>query len=322
MADLLYVFKIFQKNIQSDNLTIMTLSTQLNWLREKLTRASKGSMLGGGWEIKLSSGVKRLEIDGASTATLKGIQLTENEGFDTRLRSRKREDFKALRLRIATQTLAFLDDRFAVDENVMKIIDPFMKLSETADIRAVTEVIASDLNHYDIESQYEDLKNLPELLNIDSTKLLLRLAASPEHADVFTVFARIIVATPHSADVERSISANNLMKTHGRTSMDIGTENKWLFIHFNMPPVWAWNPRKCLLEWINDRNRRNISSTVEESLFGEKKTTSQQFFKGVFAAASNSNSHSAWNANEYSEIEIDNEEDEIPQLAKKFKFSF
>jgi len=42
---------------------------------------------------------------------------------------------------------------------------------------------------------------------------------------MLTIMARILAAKPHSADVERCISANNLLKTSLRASLDISTEN-------------------------------------------------------------------------------------------------
>lgn len=96
-------------------MTIISLNTHLNWAREKLNPLVSGSLLQGGWEIKLSSAVKRSQENNITTCSLKEIKLTDNQGFDTRLRSRKREEFKLLRLRIVTLALNLLNERFAVD---------------------------------------------------------------------------------------------------------------------------------------------------------------------------------------------------------------
>lgn len=97
---------------------------------------------------------------------------------------------------------------------------------------------------------------------------------------VLTLFGRIAAATPHSADVERSISANNLLKTNLRSSIDLKTENKYLFIHFNLPPLIEWNPRKCVIHWINKKVRREHILSIGDK---KRKTTKQRYFAGVFA---------------------------------------
>ena len=54
---------------------------------------------------------------------------------------------------------------------------------------------------------------------------------------------KIMCAKPHSADVERIISANNFPKYVHRNRMKIDTENNKVCIHFNMPDLEHSNPR-------------------------------------------------------------------------------
>lgn len=146
-------------------------------------------------------------------------------------------------------------------------------------------------------------------------KLISHLAKEPpSFKEVLIVLARIAAATPHSADVERSISANNLIKTPGRSCFNIASENKWLFIHFNLPPLSNWDPRKAVVEWLKQKERRELSSTIAASEYGERKTTSQSFFKGIFDEASLKRKFGI-------DVSLNGEED-LQQSAKKSKICF
>ena len=49
-------------------------------------------------------------------------------------------------------------------------------------------------------------------------------------------------AKPHSADVERIIFANNVLKSVNRNIMKIEIGNNKLFIHYNIPDLGNCNP--------------------------------------------------------------------------------
>lgn len=91
-----------------------------------------------------------------------------------------------------------------------------------------------------------------------------------------------MAATPHSADIERSVSANNLLKTALRNKLDITTENKYLFVHFNMPPLSKWSPDKAVINWINKKDRRTHNLIIENE---DNKSKNQEYFKGIFEEA-------------------------------------
>jgi hypothetical protein len=87
------------------------------------------------------------------------------------------------------------------------------------------------------------------------------------------------VAKPHSADVERLISTSNILKSSDRQSLIVETENEYLFVHFNMPPLTLWDPRPATLLWINSSNRR---------LRETSKAREQGWFKGIIDQSLNS----------------------------------
>lgn len=46
----------------------------------------------------------------------------------------------------------------------------------------------------------------------------------------------------YGADVERLISASNLLKSPLRSTTTIETDNLYLFINYNTPPLYVWDP--------------------------------------------------------------------------------
>jgi len=71
--------------------------------------------------------------------------------------------------------------------------------------------------------------------------------------------------------MSRLISKNNLLKTSWRSSMVLQTENLYMFISENMPPLEKWEPRFAVLLWLNDKNRRERETTAKQ----------QAWFKGI-----------------------------------------
>ena len=55
-----------------------------------------------------------------------------------------------------------------------------------------------------------------------------------EISTLYCTYSIIMCALPHRTDVERMISANNVLKSVHRNRMKIETENNQLFIHYNM----------------------------------------------------------------------------------------
>lgn len=211
--------------------------------------------------------------------------------------------------------LQFLNDRFAVDEKLVETIGPFCKLDPKVDVKEVMKLIAPDADDFELQMQYDELCVIPELKDLSLLELLPRLAAakSDNYSEVLKVLARIVAATPHSADVERSISANNRLKTSGRANFDIKSENKWLFIHFNLPVLEKWNPRKSVVIWMNRKERRHHELTIETSENGTRKTTSQPYFKGIFdTAGGKRNSYDSQ----------DDDDENSPSLPKRIRHRF
>ena len=86
----------------------------------------------------------------------------------------------------------------------------------------------------------------------------------------------IALSNPHSWDIERLISACNLLKTPMRNGIDIKTQNLYLYVHLSMETLEEWDPRPCIIRWLNQKEHRK--KTVE-------KAKRQIWFKGVFKEA-------------------------------------
>jgi len=94
------------------------------------------------------------------------------------------------------------------------------------------------------------------------------------YPNVLCILSRILDAKPHSADVERCISANNLLKTSLRASLKLDTENSYLFIHHNLPPTATRDPRLAVLKWFNMTTHKE--KTHEKAKY-------QPYFQHVFS---------------------------------------
>lgn len=121
------------------------------------------------------------------------------------------------------------------------------------------------------------------------------------------IFARILVAKPHSADVERLISASNLLKSPLRSTMSVKTENMYLYIHYNMPPLYEWDPNMSIVKWIKSKKHRIIT---------RKKAKEQNYFNGVFPEAKKKH-HQIENTNTDTDEEL-----VIKKKKKHFKINY
>ncbi len=90
-------------------------------------------------------------------------------------------------------------------------------------------MLCSDLDLALLSLEFKDLigsSNIEDLRKLSLSDLVKRLASLPGmFENVKIAMARVVAAKPHSCDVERLVSACNLMKTATRSFLDISTEN-------------------------------------------------------------------------------------------------
>ncbi len=277
LADILSVFSHYQKKLQADTLTIVQLPKLTKSVKEQLENL-KNTALIGGWVSQLTENLtNRNEED--NTIVLHGITLQR-----AKLSRRKTHHLYVTEKRNTTTVVNdaieslknFLDGRLSIDDAIIAPTEKFVGLQPDADLKEIHRIWAKDLNLQELGHEYQDILQLENVsqLRVKSLLQLVNLFLGNKHTlTIGKVMARILVAKPHSADVERLISKNNLLKTSLRNSMTLQTENLYMFINENMPPLEKWEPRSAVLSWLNDKNRRERETT---------KAKQQAWFKGIF----------------------------------------
>lgn len=279
LADVLFTFRHFHKKLQSNQLTLIEMRTFVNSVLSSLQRMESIQLLEG-FESKLDKKLV-VELDECEMF-LYTIKLKQESEHRLRRGSRS---FPDLRNSVLVSLQHFLKERFQIDENLFGKIDPFINFSKDAKISEIHSMLAPDLSLPSLQLQFEDIANNPDIVEDQSlseiiSKLTKTEASREIFKDLIIVLARILACTPHSSDVERCISANNLLKTKLRSKLSIETENKYMYIHTNMPDLCEWNPTAAAKWFLDEKNRRNRDVTTTNV-----SSRRQTHFKGVFPEA-------------------------------------
>ena len=181
-----------------------------------------------------------------------------------------KRDCEAICNEVVDSLNEFLRQRFSIDDVVISNLVSFTHFHADVDLHAVHESIASDMDVAALPLEFHELAARVELASMSLPDVVKCLAKSDEYPTMLTALSRILAAKPHSADVERCISANNLLKTSLRSALKLSTESMYLFIYSNLPPTAEWNLRPAVLSWLMKKERRH---TVP------KKNTQQFYFR-------------------------------------------
>lgn len=238
----------------------------------------KTSKLLGGFESNFDKKIEHGKD--ADKVYLKSIELQTKNNSRRQLKS-----LEDVRASVVDALCNFLNERFKCDDKLLQKIHPFIKFDSSTDIEEIHSLLAPDLSLPALYTQFNDFSDENSVMkNISLNQIMSKLCNTDEsrttYNELITVFARIAACTPHSADVERLISANNLLKTKLRSSMLVETENKYMYIHMNMPVLAQWNPTAAAILFINEKLRRKRVITTDN-----KTTKRQTVFKGVFCEA-------------------------------------
>ena len=125
-------------------------------------------------------------------------------------------------------------------------------------------------------------------------QLVRFFARSDDYITVSTTLSRLLAAKPHSADVERLISASNMLKSPHRCRMTVATENLYQFVHYNMPPLYEWDPTPAVVHWLDKCQHRERD---------RMKARKQPYFRGIFPDASTTQCESSESDNELARSE-------------------
>lgn len=278
LADVLFAFKRFQKKMQSNRLTLIEMKSHVMAISKSL-QEMKTTQLMGGFESKLAT---KITIEPNGKIYFKSTEMQPEGSSRTRQRGKS---FTDVRTSVLEALQTFLIERFQIDDKLFEKIEPFVKFEKNANIEEIHSLLAPDLQLASLFLQFQDISNSPDIVKEKSLNEIIvclsKTEASREsYKELITVLARIAACTPHSADVERCISANNLLKTKQRSSISIQTENKYLYIRMNMPALSEWNPTAAAKLFVEERMRRIRDATTASGI-----SKRQIYFKGVFSEA-------------------------------------
>jgi len=147
----------------------------------------------------------------------------------------------------------FLLQRININnDQLVHVLKPFINLKSLTQVqlKEVHQIIGNDLDITRLSLEYAEVLELEEIENLrkmSMAKLVDYLATYTSFNTVLIIISRVLVAKPHSADVERLISTSNILKSSNRQSLKVETENEYLFVHFNMPLITLWDPRPATL---------------------------------------------------------------------------
>ena len=93
---------------------------------------------------------------------------------------------------------------------------------------------------------------------------------------VSLALARLVAAKPHSCDVERLVSASNLLKDDDRCSLNHTTIDAYLHIRLNKPVLADFDVQPAVRAWFGkQRHRAATDADIETAI-------KQEWYKGVF----------------------------------------
>lgn len=276
LADVLLIFHRYHKKLQSDDLTIISLASNLKMLEKALINLRESNLIGG-WEEALNN--QLINQDGE--LFLHGIQLSQMNNS----RTQRTIDFDNFRETVISSLIMNMEKRFHVEEDMVNVIEPFINFRENANLRKIHEIFGGDLDLSSLVLEFYEIIELKDELGLETTlsqtigTLLRNEHLRSQFKNIIIVLSRMEICTPHSADVERCISSDNLLKSPLRNRMSVDTETKYLYIYHNMPDIENWNPRHAIIAFLNEKNRRERTDLMQG------KAVEANYFKGVFSSA-------------------------------------
>lgn len=110
----------------------------------------------------------------------------------------------------------------------------FVEFTKNINLEDVHQLIASDFSSSDLNLEFSEVceLDLPNSFHRKSLMQILKiLLDSDDSYSISTaIISRVIAAKPHSADVERLISCNNVFKSLERSSLKLSAK-KFIFVY-------------------------------------------------------------------------------------------
>lgn len=190
-----------------------------------------------------------------------------------------------IRTDIIEQAIICLEKRFKPDGELIEIVRPFLEFEPNAYIRKIRKIFATDLELATLSLEFDEMVQLQLCKGLgltDQIKKLIQLINASKYDNVLSILCRVNACTPQSADVERAVKANNLFKTAFRNRLNLDTENCYMYIYHNMPPLEMWSPKKAIVIWMNAKDRRQHVDLIQKET-----ARNRPYFKGIFKLAEN-----------------------------------
>lgn len=285
LADILYLYKRFQKSFQDDGVTLFDIQAKKENVITKF-RAIMATPLVGGFEELFQNTI----VTHGDQISFHGHELNDKRRRSethNKYTSDKRE-FTAVRNDTINAVINFLQNRMERDVSFCSSISPINKLLEKItddDLRNCHASICPDLELREFCAEYREASELPNLRECNPVQLLKTVAKYQTYPALTVALARVVAAKPHSADVERLISAYNKIKTEDRSLLSESTLQNTLYISINMDSLDVFDPTPAAIRWIHDKNRR--SRPVD-------KAKCQEWYKGVFEDAEKYHKDDKW----------------------------
>lgn len=171
----------------------------------------KTECLLGGWESTLKAAVviENREADDddeeeSVVVMLENIELDTGERERRGAHNNKKRDYEKIRSEIIDHLSNFIEKRFEIDNELIEVASPFIKLDiVNTNVTKVHELISPDLDVTALYLQFRELCCVEKLKQMNLQGLVSHLKNSTHassYTEAFTVLARILAATPHSAD--------------------------------------------------------------------------------------------------------------------------
>jgi hypothetical protein len=287
LCDALYLYKRFQKQIQGDQITVFDLESTRDHCVTGLKKLM-GRCLPGGYEEMLKTNDEVATFCDLKLHRRQSRAATRKHLFVTT----KGRDVTAIKSEILQSLCNFLTSRLAVDDmppekaskgqsyaTQFKSLSPAcMKAADATEEEIQTAFLAvvPDLDRREFFAAYAEILLLLKSTHLRSATLndILKVSlANNEWRVISVALARILVAKPHSCDVERLISAYNVIKDDDRCSLAANTIDAYLHVHINMPVLSDFDVRPAVRAWFAKLDRRSRPT---------KKATEQEWFAYVF----------------------------------------
>ena len=213
--------------LQSDDVLVFNLARERDNFLARLAKAKEKPIIVG-WKELFVSTVKEIpqgeESENEWEFFVMKLAAKTKRRRQHHLYVNDSRTIEAVRNEIVLSLENFLSERLQSDQ--WKDLTPLAKLRVDVsddERRACHKVIAPDCDLFEICQSYREAVAIPTMQDKGPRSALNQIVDVEEIKSLAIALARIIAAKPHSADVERLISRNNILKSPMRSRLNTDT---------------------------------------------------------------------------------------------------